>query len=210
MHFKVNEVSYSVFVIVNWWKAFTEKRDHKDSIAERSISVISSCPLKVHKLSSLLPRAKLFRGKKVHGDYDIKVEQVSLIRQTASIYFWQLSQTSLPRNWICIYDSIVVVSTFRSSDVPVCFSALQAEFSEINVIAHANGSCNVDMQVLRNGTKVARWDAWTHVPAHTHMHTSQTVALTIHHCSEAIFPEQHTQALHADHTAPVACESIAK
>uniref|UniRef100_A0A674A5V3 Synapsin-1 n=1 Tax=Salmo trutta TaxID=8032 RepID=A0A674A5V3_SALTR len=50
--------------------------------------------------------AKLFRGKKVHGDYDIKVEQ--------------------------------------------------AEFSEINVIAHANGSCNVDMQVLRNGTKVAR------------------------------------------------------
>uniref|UniRef100_A0A8C8F1R9 Synapsin-1 n=1 Tax=Oncorhynchus tshawytscha TaxID=74940 RepID=A0A8C8F1R9_ONCTS len=44
--------------------------------------------------------------KKVHGDYDIKVEQ--------------------------------------------------AEFSEINIIAHANGSCNVDMQVLRNGTKVAR------------------------------------------------------
>uniref|UniRef100_A0A6Q2Z845 Synapsin-1 n=1 Tax=Esox lucius TaxID=8010 RepID=A0A6Q2Z845_ESOLU len=54
----------------------------------------------------LLPRAKLFRGKKVLGDYDIKVEQ--------------------------------------------------AEFSEINVIAHANGSCNVDMQVLRNGTKVVR------------------------------------------------------
>uniref|UniRef100_A0A8C7WBB6 Synapsin-1 n=1 Tax=Oncorhynchus mykiss TaxID=8022 RepID=A0A8C7WBB6_ONCMY len=50
--------------------------------------------------------AKLFRGKKVHGDYDVKVEQ--------------------------------------------------AEFSEINIIAHANGSCNVDMQVLRNGTKVAR------------------------------------------------------
>uniref|UniRef100_A0A6Q2YNA6 Synapsin-2 n=1 Tax=Esox lucius TaxID=8010 RepID=A0A6Q2YNA6_ESOLU len=50
--------------------------------------------------------AKLFRGKKVLGDYDIKVEQ--------------------------------------------------AEFSEINVIAHANGSCNVDMQVLRNGTKVVR------------------------------------------------------
>uniref|UniRef100_A0A4W5LD84 Synapsin IIa n=1 Tax=Hucho hucho TaxID=62062 RepID=A0A4W5LD84_9TELE len=50
--------------------------------------------------------AKLFRGKKVHRDYDIKVEQ--------------------------------------------------AEFSEINVIAHSNGSCNVDMQVLRNGTRVAR------------------------------------------------------
>uniref|UniRef100_A0A671W3H0 Synapsin-1 n=1 Tax=Sparus aurata TaxID=8175 RepID=A0A671W3H0_SPAAU len=50
--------------------------------------------------------AKLFRGKKVHGDYDIKVEQ--------------------------------------------------AEFSEINVVAHANGTCNVNMQVLRNGTKVMR------------------------------------------------------
>ncbi|KAF3697082.1 Synapsin-2 Synapsin II [Channa argus] len=50
--------------------------------------------------------AKLFRGKKVHWDYDIKVEQ--------------------------------------------------AEFNEINVVAHANGTCNVNMQVLRNGTKVIR------------------------------------------------------
>ncbi|XP_074538137.1 synapsin-2a [Halichoeres trimaculatus] len=50
--------------------------------------------------------AKLLRGKKVHGDYDIKVEQ--------------------------------------------------AEFNEINVVAHANGTCNVNMQVLRNGTKVMR------------------------------------------------------
>ncbi|XP_046897155.1 synapsin-2a [Hypomesus transpacificus] len=50
--------------------------------------------------------AKLFRGKKVQGDYDIKVEQ--------------------------------------------------AEFNEINIVAHANGTCNVDMQVLRNGTKVVR------------------------------------------------------
>ncbi|XP_053174382.1 synapsin-2a isoform X1 [Scomber japonicus] len=50
--------------------------------------------------------AKLFRGKKILGDYDIKVEQ--------------------------------------------------AEFSEINVMAHANGTCNVNMQVYRNGTKVVR------------------------------------------------------
>ncbi|XP_061076370.1 synapsin-2b [Conger conger] len=50
--------------------------------------------------------AKLFRGKKVQGDFDIKVEQ--------------------------------------------------AEFSEINLMAHANGTCNVDMQVIRNGTKVVR------------------------------------------------------
>uniref|UniRef100_A0A3P8T6V2 Synapsin-1 n=1 Tax=Amphiprion percula TaxID=161767 RepID=A0A3P8T6V2_AMPPE len=50
--------------------------------------------------------AKLFRGKKIHGDYDIKVEQ--------------------------------------------------AEFNEINVVAHANGTCMVNMQVYRNGTKVVR------------------------------------------------------
>ncbi|KAL6464803.1 hypothetical protein MHYP_G00271200 [Metynnis hypsauchen] len=50
--------------------------------------------------------AKLFRGKKVQGEYDIRVEQ--------------------------------------------------AEFSEINLVSHANGTCSVDMQVIRNGTKVVR------------------------------------------------------
>ncbi|GAA6107939.1 synapsin-2b [Tachysurus ichikawai] len=54
----------------------------------------------------LNPRAKLFRGKKVQGEYDIRVEQ--------------------------------------------------AEFSEINLVAHTNGTCSVDMQVIRNGTKVVR------------------------------------------------------
>ncbi|XP_037129766.1 synapsin-2a isoform X1 [Syngnathus acus] len=49
---------------------------------------------------------KLFRGKKIYGDYDIKVEQ--------------------------------------------------AEFSEISVMAQANGTCSVTMQVYRNGTKVVR------------------------------------------------------
>uniref|UniRef100_A0A8C7XDH9 Synapsin-1 n=1 Tax=Oryzias sinensis TaxID=183150 RepID=A0A8C7XDH9_9TELE len=50
--------------------------------------------------------AKVFRGKKVLGDYDIKVEQ--------------------------------------------------AEFSELNLVSHSNGTCNVDMQVIRGGTKVVR------------------------------------------------------
>uniref|UniRef100_UPI0037E964C2 synapsin-2b n=1 Tax=Semicossyphus pulcher TaxID=241346 RepID=UPI0037E964C2 len=50
--------------------------------------------------------AKVFRGKKVLGDYDIKVEQ--------------------------------------------------AEFSEVNLVSHSNGTCNVDMQVIRGGTKVVR------------------------------------------------------
>ncbi|XP_020484741.1 synapsin-2b [Labrus bergylta] len=50
--------------------------------------------------------AKVFRGKKVLGDYDIKVEQ--------------------------------------------------AEFSEVNLVSHSNGTCNVDMQVIRSGTKVVR------------------------------------------------------
>ncbi|XP_024125090.1 synapsin-2b [Oryzias melastigma] len=50
--------------------------------------------------------AKVFRGKKVLGDYDIRVEQ--------------------------------------------------AEFSEVNLVSHSNGTCNVDMQVMRGGTKVVR------------------------------------------------------
>uniref|UniRef100_A0A8C4EAT2 Synapsin-1 n=1 Tax=Dicentrarchus labrax TaxID=13489 RepID=A0A8C4EAT2_DICLA len=50
--------------------------------------------------------AKVFRGKKVLGEYDIKVEQ--------------------------------------------------AEFSEVNLVSHSNGTCSVDMQVIRGGTKVIR------------------------------------------------------
>ncbi|KAE8298394.1 Synapsin-2 Synapsin II [Larimichthys crocea] len=50
--------------------------------------------------------AKVFRGKKILGDYDIKVEQ--------------------------------------------------AEFSEVNLVSHSNGTCNVDMQVIRGGTRVVR------------------------------------------------------
>ncbi|XP_059183351.1 synapsin-2b [Centropristis striata] len=50
--------------------------------------------------------AKVFRGKKVLGDYDIKVEQ--------------------------------------------------AEFSEVSLVSQSNGTCNVDMQVIRGGTKVVR------------------------------------------------------
>ncbi|XP_061640840.1 synapsin-2b isoform X1 [Phyllopteryx taeniolatus] len=50
--------------------------------------------------------AKVFRGKKVFGEYDIKVEQ--------------------------------------------------ADFSDINLISHSNGTCTVDMQVVRGGAKAAR------------------------------------------------------
>ncbi|XP_039626816.1 synapsin-2b [Polypterus senegalus] len=50
--------------------------------------------------------AKVLRGRKVLGDYDIKVEQ--------------------------------------------------AEFFELNLVSHADGTCNVDMHVIRNGTKVVR------------------------------------------------------
>lgn len=50
--------------------------------------------------------AKVFRGKKIQGDYDIKVEQ--------------------------------------------------AQFGDIDVVSHANGSCRVAMQVLKNDSKVIR------------------------------------------------------
>ncbi|KAL8164186.1 UNVERIFIED_CONTAM: synaptotagmin C2 domain protein, Syn1 [Gekko kuhli] len=51
-------------------------------------------------------RAKYFKGKKLHGELDIKVEQ--------------------------------------------------AEFSDLNLVAHANGNFSVDMEVIRNGVKVVR------------------------------------------------------
>ncbi|KAM6979837.1 synapsin-2b [Aplochiton taeniatus] len=50
--------------------------------------------------------SKLFQGKKLQGDYDIRVEQ--------------------------------------------------AEFSEVNLVSHANGTCSVDLQVVRGGNKVVR------------------------------------------------------
>ncbi|XP_012890990.1 PREDICTED: synapsin-1 [Dipodomys ordii] len=50
--------------------------------------------------------AKYFKGKKIHGEIDIKVEQ--------------------------------------------------AEFSDLNLVAHANGGFSVDMEVLRNGVKFAQ------------------------------------------------------
>ncbi|CAJ0963051.1 unnamed protein product [Ranitomeya imitator] len=54
----------------------------------------------------LIYRAKCFRGKKLQGDYDIRIEQ--------------------------------------------------AEFSEINLIAHSGGTFAVDLQMFRNGTRVVR------------------------------------------------------
>ncbi|XP_054639720.1 synapsin-2b isoform X1 [Dunckerocampus dactyliophorus] len=50
--------------------------------------------------------AKVFRGKKVFGEYDVKVEQ--------------------------------------------------AEFPDINLISHSNGTCSVDMQVIKGGAKAIR------------------------------------------------------
>uniref|UniRef100_A0A8C4GJL1 Synapsin-1 n=1 Tax=Dicentrarchus labrax TaxID=13489 RepID=A0A8C4GJL1_DICLA len=38
----------------------------------------------------------------------------------------------------------------------VLFPSSQAEFSEVNLVSHSNGTCSVDMQVIRGGTKVIR------------------------------------------------------
>lgn len=38
----------------------------------------------------------------------------------------------------------------------VLFPSSQAEFSEVNLVSHSNSTCNVDMQVIRGGTKVVR------------------------------------------------------
>ncbi|XP_043936232.1 synapsin-1 isoform X2 [Protopterus annectens] len=71
---------------------------------------VSSGPAKVKLLLVIDDQhtdwAKYFKGKKVHGEFDIKVEQ--------------------------------------------------AEFSELNVVAHATGSYSVDMDAIRNGVKVVK------------------------------------------------------
>ncbi|CAB1412860.1 unnamed protein product [Pleuronectes platessa] len=73
---------------------------------EGSTDSCTNVSLNLISLSLFFPRAKVFRGKKILGDYDVRVEQ--------------------------------------------------AEFSEVNLISHSNGTCNVDMQVVRSGTKVVR------------------------------------------------------
>ncbi|XP_041035467.1 synapsin-1-like [Carcharodon carcharias] len=80
-----------------------------------NLQIVGSCGKKNGCLGDLKPkcdlidrqyRVKVFKGKKVWGEFDLKVEQ--------------------------------------------------AEFSELNVISHATGSFSVDMDVYRNGVKVAR------------------------------------------------------
>uniref|UniRef100_F6SU59 Synapsin-1 n=1 Tax=Ornithorhynchus anatinus TaxID=9258 RepID=F6SU59_ORNAN len=73
---------------------------------QRSAAVIHPAPPGLIPVSPSPTRAKYFKGKKIHGEIDIKVEQ--------------------------------------------------AEFSDLNLVAHANGSFSVDMEVLRNGVKVVR------------------------------------------------------
>ena len=42
------------------------------------------------------------------------------------------------------------------SESLIFFFPSQAEFSDLNLVAHANGGFSVDMEVLRNGVKVVR------------------------------------------------------
>ncbi|CAG07056.1 unnamed protein product [Tetraodon nigroviridis] len=117
----MDDFSYKTMVI---WKNSTvpceevyykfDKIEVIKGILETPISDQQNTSLAVMRLHSqppsqvvqLPPRAKVFRGKKILGEYDIKVEQ--------------------------------------------------AEFSEINLISQSNGSCNVDMQIIRGGSKVVR------------------------------------------------------
>lgn len=50
----------------------------------------------------------------------------------------------------------VVAASVQRTETHCCPVILQAEFSELNLVAHADGTYAVDMQVLRNGTKVVR------------------------------------------------------
>lgn len=50
----------------------------------------------------------------------------------------------------------IVKNTYPEIAFLIPIVIFQAEFSELNLVAHADGTCAVDMQVLRNGTKVVR------------------------------------------------------
>lgn len=50
----------------------------------------------------------------------------------------------------------VMAASVQRTETHCCPVILQAEFSELNLVAHADGTYAVDMQVLRNGTKVVR------------------------------------------------------
>lgn len=92
--------------------------------------------------SVFLSRAKYFKGKKIHGEIDIKVEQVSW----ADRWAWNS----------IVWDSLTWCG--RIIDFFIFYFCLfQAEFSDLNLVAHANGGFSVDMEVLRNGVKVVRW-----------------------------------------------------
>lgn len=49
-----------------------------------------------------------------------------------------------------------MAASVQRTETHCCPVILQAEFSELNLVAHADGTYAVDMQVLRNGTKVVR------------------------------------------------------
>lgn len=54
----------------------------------------------------------------------------------------------------CCWSGDKVEASQKLADL--CPLASQAEFSHLNLVAHANGSFSVDMEVIRNGVKVVR------------------------------------------------------
>uniref|UniRef100_A0AAY4DFP3 Synapsin-2 n=1 Tax=Denticeps clupeoides TaxID=299321 RepID=A0AAY4DFP3_9TELE len=67
-----------------------------------------------------------------------------LVEQTAAAAPKRFKVLLLHANWILILYMIIFHCLF------------QAEFSELNLVSYTNGTCNVDMQVIRNGSKVVR------------------------------------------------------
>lgn len=60
------------------WMLFDSKKCEKDILLLCFTAIVNTFSV------SVLTRAKLFKGKKVHGDYDIKVEQVGFNKAVIS------------------------------------------------------------------------------------------------------------------------------
>uniref|UniRef100_A0A672FJB1 Synapsin-1 n=1 Tax=Salarias fasciatus TaxID=181472 RepID=A0A672FJB1_SALFA len=82
----------------------------------------------------------------------------NVVKQTAASAAGFVEQ-SAPSPSLSKKFKILLVIDEPQHEWSVCDEAVlssQAEFSEVNLVAHSNGTCNVDMQVVRGGTKVVR------------------------------------------------------
>ncbi|KAA8579984.1 hypothetical protein FQN60_005519 [Etheostoma spectabile] len=110
--------------------------------------------------------AKYFRGKKLNGEYEIRVEQKMLqivvavqLDQTFQVVFAKGQKILLTRDQTkgtctSVTRGKSCSKTTRHVLLSTQMFISEAEFSEINLASYVNSGCMVDMQVNKGGTRV--------------------------------------------------------